>query len=400
MHSLKELYKIGNGPSSSHTMGPKNATLIFNERFKNIDFAKVILYGSLAMTGKGHLTNKVIDETLAMDHEIVFNYYDLPPHPNTIDFIAYVDNEIVGKMRVYSVGGGSIEIEGEPRNKSFDIYQENTLFSIKEYCQNNNLSLAEYVYKREGKDFKKYLDKIYNQMLDTINIGLSKDGELQGKLHIKRKAKMLYEKKILENNDDMYVRLLYSYAYAVAEENADGGVIVTAPTCGSCGVLPAVLRYSLEHDKVSKTEAINGLAVAGLIGNLVKSNASISGAEAGCQAEIGTACAMAAAYYSYVRGANLNHIEQSAEIALEHHLGLTCDPIMGYVQIPCIERNAVAAIRAIDAFKLSNLLYSDDSKISFDLVVKTMLETGKDIENKYRETSKGGLAKYFEGDIK
>ena len=242
MHSLKELYKIGNGPSSSHTMGPKNATLIFNERFKNIDFAKVILYGSLAMTGKGHLTNKVIDETLAMDHEIVFNYYDLPPHPNTIDFIAYVDNEIVGKMRVYSVGGGSIEIEGEPRNKSFDIYQENTLFSIKEYCQNNNLSLAEYVYKREGKDFKKYLDKIYNQMLDTINIGLSKDGELQGKLHIKRKAKMLYEKKILENNDDMYVRLLYSYAYAVAEENADGGVIVTAPTCGSCGVLPAVLR--------------------------------------------------------------------------------------------------------------------------------------------------------------
>ncbi len=398
MKSIRELYKIGNGPSSSHTMGPKNATLIFNERFKNADYAKVILYGSLALTGKGHLTDKVIDDTIFVNHDIVFNYLDVPPHPNTLDYIAYKNNEIIGQMRVYSVGGGAIKIEGEDEVSINDIYPHQSLFTIKEYCKNNNLSLAEYVYKFEDSSFKDYLKNIFNQMLSTIDTGLYKDGILQGKLMIKRKAKMLFNKKIVENVDDLKIRHLYSYAYAVAEENADGGVIVTAPTCGSCGVIPAVLRYSLEYDKISVDEAINGLAVAGLIGNLVKHNASISGAEAGCQAEIGTACAMAAAYYSYIKGANINHIEQSAEIALEHHLGLTCDPIMGYVQIPCIERNAVAAMRAINAYKLSSLLESDDSKISFDLVVKTMLETGRDIENKYRETSKGGLAKLFKGD--
>ena len=400
MHSIKELYKIGNGPSSSHTMGPKNATLIFNERYKDIDEAKVVLYGSLALTGKGHLTDKVIDDTLVVPHTIEFNYLDVPPHPNTLDFYAYKNHELIGKMRVFSVGGGVIKIDGEKECITDDIYPHKSLFEIKEYCEINKISIVDYIYKYEPRGFKTYLKNIYLQMLDSINQGLSKDGILQGKLKIRRKAKMLYEKKILESNEDMYTRKLYSYAYAVAEENADGGVIVTAPTCGSCGVIPAVLRYSIEHDKISTDEAINGLAVAGLIGNLVKTNASISGAEAGCQAEVGTACAMAAAYYSYVRGANINHIEQSAEIALEHHLGLTCDPIMGYVQIPCIERNAVAAMRAIDAVKLSNLLYSDESKISFDLVVKTMLETGRDIENKYRETRKGGLAKYFEGDSK
>ena len=398
MKSIRELFKIGNGPSSSHTMGPKNATLIFNKRFENCDFAKVILYGSLALTGKGHLTDQIIDKTLKVNHQIEFDYLDVPPHPNTLDFIAYKDNKEIGRLRVFSVGGGSIKIAGEEETLSNDIYELNTLFDIKEYCIKNNMSLSDYVFNVENNDFKNYLNEILDVMLNCINEGLSKDGVLPGLLQIKRKAKMLYNKEVNETPDEKDIRHLYAYAYAVSEENASGGEIVTTPTCGSCGVLPSVVRYSFEHDNISREKAIEGLAVAGLIGNLVKQNASISGAEAGCQAEVGTACAMASAYYAYIKDANLNHIDQSAEIALEHHLGLTCDPIMGYVQIPCIERNAVAAIRAINAYNLANLLNSDDSKISFDLVVHTMLETGHDLTSNYRETSLGGLAKCYKGD--
>jgi len=399
MHSLKELYKIGNGPSSSHTMGPKNAALEFNKRYPNVTRVKVILYGSLALTGKGHLTDKIIDLTLTAPHEIVFNYLDLPPHPNTMDFIPYIDDEELPRFRVYSIGGGVIKIDGDKNYIAKDVYNLNSLASIKEYCIDNELNLAEFVYKFDDEDIKEYLAKILDQMLDSIDNGLEHDGVLQGRLCIKRKAKMLFNRIIDdETNGDKKIRHLYSYAYAVSEENADGGLIVTAPTCGSCGVLPAVIRYSMEKFGVTKEKAIDGLACAGVIGNLVKTNASISGAEAGCQAEIGTACAMSAAYYAFVLGADFNHIEQASEIALEHHLGLTCDPIMGYVQIPCIERNAVAAIRAIDAFNLAKLLNSKDSKISFDLICKTMLETGKDLTSQYRETSQGGLAKCYGGD--
>lgn len=399
MHTLKELYKIGNGPSSSHTMGPKLASLEFNKRYPDCDKVKVILYGSLALTGKGHLTDHIIDVTLIKPHEILFNYLDLPPHPNTIDFIPIKNNVELPRFRVFSIGGGVIRIENESEPISNNIYPHSKFDTIKEFAITNNLSLAQYVYKFEDESIKEYLNKILDQMLETINIGLSKDGVLQGKLEIKRKAKMLYNK-IVENETkgDAQIRHLYSYAYAVSEENADGGVIVTAPTCGSCGVLPAVIKYSMEKFNIKRDKVIDGLAVAGLIGNLVKTNASISGAEAGCQAEVGTACAMSAAYYSYVMGANINQIEQASEIALEHHLGLTCDPIMGYVQIPCIERNAVAAIRAIDAYNLAKLLNSNDSKISFDLVCKTMYETGRDLTSNYRETSQGGLAKTYMGE--
>lgn len=398
MYSIKDLYKIGNGPSSSHTMGPKRAALIFNERFSEATNAKVILYGSLALTGKGHLTDKVILETIFCACEIEFDYLSDVPHPNTLDFIAYKNGTEIGKMRVYSVGGGSIQIDGEASKEKDIIYKINTLGLIKRYINKKNIDLYDFVIEHEDKDFLEYMGKIYDQMLSTISSGLAKTNVIQGKLGITRKANILYNKQVKESNDERDLRHLYAYAYAASEENADGGIIVTSPTCGSCGIVPAVLRYSIEHDKISRELAIKGLCVAGLIGNIVKENGSISGAEAGCQAEVGTACSMAAAYYAYVLGYDENVIDQASEIALEHHLGLTCDPILGYVQIPCIERNAVAAIRAINATKLASLLDSGEQKISFDMVVMTMLETGRDIQNKYRETSQGGLAKYYSGE--
>ena len=398
MYSIKDLYKIGNGPSSSHTMGPKKATLIFNERFSEANSAKVILYGSLALTGKGHLTDKVILDTIFCACDIEFDYLSDVPHPNTLDFIAYKKGVEIGKMRVYSVGGGSIQVDGETFKEKDIKYKINTLGLIKRYINKNNIDLYDFVIEHEDKDFLEYMGKIYDQMLATISSGLSKTNVIQGKLGITRKANILYNKQVKESNDERDLRHLYAYAYAASEENADGGIIVTSPTCGSCGIVPAVLRYSIEHDKISRELAIKGLCVAGLIGNIVKENGSISGAEAGCQAEVGTACSMAAAYYAYVLGYDENVIDQASEIALEHHLGLTCDPILGYVQIPCIERNAVAAIRAINATKLATLLDSSEQKISFDMVVMTMLETGRDIQNKYRETSQGGLAKYYSGE--
>jgi len=398
MYSIKDLYKIGNGPSSSHTMGPKRATLIFNQRFSEATNAKVILYGSLALTGKGHLTDKVILDTIFCACDIEFDYLSDVPHPNTLDFIAYKNGTEIGKMRVYSVGGGSIQIDGEASKEKDIIYKINTLGLIKRYINKKNIDLYDFVIEHEDKDFLEYMGKIYDQMLSTISSGLAKTNVIQGKLGITRKANILYNKQVKESNDERDLRHLYAYAYAASEENADGGIIVTSPTCGSCGIVPAVLRYSIEHDKISRELAIKGLCVAGLIGNIVKENGSISGAEAGCQAEVGTACSMAAAYYAYVLGYDENVIDQASEIALEHHLGLTCDPILGYVQIPCIERNAVAAIRAINATKLASLLDSGEQKISFDMVVMTMLETGRDIQNKYRETSQGGLAKYYSGE--
>ncbi len=398
MYSIKELYKIGNGPSSSHTMGPKKATLIFNERYFNATNAKVILYGSLALTGRGHLTDKVIRDTIFCACDIEFDYLTDVPHPNTLDFIAYENDKEIGKMRVFSVGGGTIQIEGEKLKEKDTLYHINTLAGIKKYIGEKNMDLYDFVIEHEDSDFLDYMDQIYDQMLNTINNGLSKTTIIQGKLNISRKAKTLYNKKVKETQDERDLRRLYAYAYAASEENADGGVIVTSPTCGSCGIVPAVLRYSIEHDNISRDLAIKGLCVAGLIGNIVKQNGSISGAEAGCQAEVGTACSMAAGYYAYVLGYNADIIDEASEIALEHHLGLTCDPILGYVQIPCIERNAVGAIRAINAAKLASLLEAREQKISFDMVVMTMLETGKDIKNKYRETSQGGLAKYYSGE--
>lgn len=397
MKSIKELYKIGNGPSSSHTMGPKKAALLLKEKYPTADLYQIILYGSLAFTGKGHLTDKIILEALKPSNvEIIFNKEIKEiKHPNTMDLIALKNKEELGKFRAYSIGGGSIQIEGEDFQEEKDIYDFTTYTDIKNNCKEKNISLLEYVYTQEDKDLSEYLKTVWQTMKKTLEEGLEQEGLIPGRLKIPKKAKTLYSKELEKETAELKrTRLLTAYAYATSEQNASGGMIVTAPTCGASGVLPAVLYYLYKQENVNEAKILEGLAIAGLIGNLVKTNASISGAECGCQAEIGTACSMAAAAYAYIKGYSIDVIECAAEIAMEHHLGLTCDPIYGYVQIPCIERNAVAAIRAIDSANMASLLYKD-SKISFDLVVETMYETGKDLGSHYRETSKGGLAKKY-----
>lgn len=397
MKSIKELYKIGNGPSSSHTMGPKKAALLLKEKYPTADLYKIILYGSLAFTGKGHLTDKIILEALKPSNvEIIFNkeIKELK-HPNTMDLIALKNEKELGKFRAYSIGGGSIQIEGEDFQEEQDIYDFTTYTDIKNNCKEKNISLLEYIYSQEDKYLIEYLKIVWQTMKKTLEEGLEQEGLIPGRLKIPKKAKTLYSKELDNENAELKrTRLLTAYAYATSEQNASGGMIVTAPTCGASGVLPAVLYYLYKQENVNEARILECLAIAGLIGNLVKTNASISGAECGCQAEIGTACSMAAVAYAYIKGHSIDVFECAAEIAMEHHLGLTCDPIYGYVQIPCIERNAVAAIRAIDSANMASLLYKD-SKISFDLVVETMYETGKDLGSHYRETSKGGLAKKY-----
>ena len=398
MQSLKELYKIGNGPSSSHTMGPKRATEIFKNKYPNADKFKVILYGSLALTGKGHLTDYIINKTLeGYEVEIEFDIKtDCKVHPNTFDILAYKNGNLLDNWRVYSVGGGTFKIEGKKEIIFEDVYPQRNFNEIKEYVKKNNIDLYDYVCLIEGKqEITEFLGQVWQEMKNTIKNGLSVAGTIPGKLKLQRRAKKLYENKLeFETDNIKRTRLLSSYAYATSEENASGGVIVTAPTCGACGVLPAVLYYMKEEYHFNDEEIIKALAVAGIIGNIVKTNASISGAECGCQAEIGTACSMAASATAYLLKLDIDKIENAAEVAMEHHLGLTCDPIYGYVQIPCIERNAVGALRAFDAAILS-LILDKRKKISFDLVVETMYETGKDLSKHYRETSEGGLAKKY-----
>ncbi len=396
MYSLRELYKIGNGPSSSHTIGPLMATKEFLKRYPNLDEVRVILYGSLALTGRGHLTDYIIEKTLLpIPSRIEFDGLTMMKHPNTLEFYGYLNNVQVGHMIVYSVGGGAIRIEGEADRVLEQIYPLNTFKEIAKYCKEQHLSLAEYVDRIEDQTFPLYLKEIYETMLQSVKNGLSTSGVLPGKLQVKRKASYIYKQKSNENEYDRLRRRVMAYAYATSEENAAGGTIVTAPTCGASGVLPACIYYALELKCYTEEQIIDALKVAGLIGNIVKTNGSISGAEAGCQAEVGTACSMGAAFLAHLAGGSIDTIERASEIALEHHLGLTCDPIDGYVQIPCIERNAVAALRAIDAAKLASYLNNSESKISFDLVVETMLDTGKDLQSSYRETSEGGLAKKY-----
>lgn len=397
MQSIRELYKIGNGPSSSHTMGPKRAAEWFKKNNKEADRFDIYLYGSLAFTGEGHLTNKIIEEVLnPIETNIIFDMdFKCEKHPNTMDLVAYKTGKEIARQRVYSIGGGTIEIEGQSKGIIPDIYRLQSFEKIKQYCIKNKISLADYVFEVEDKNFKDYLKEVWYTMKNCIKSGLAAEGNIPGKLNIPRKAKMIFEN--IKEDDDATLkrtRLVTSYAYAVSENNASGGIIVTAPTCGASGVLPAVLNYAYEVNEIEEDEIINSLAVAGIIGNLVKTNASISGAECGCQAEIGTACSMAAAAAAYLMGLDINQIENAAEIAMEHHLGLTCDPIYGYVQIPCIERNAVGALRAIDAANMAQVI-NGKSYISFDLVVETMYETGKDLNSHYRETSEGGLAKKY-----
>ncbi|MEK4516335.1 L-serine ammonia-lyase, iron-sulfur-dependent, subunit alpha [Paenibacillus sp. FSL H8-0122] len=398
MRSLTELFKIGSGPSSSHTMGPEKASGIFKAENEDADQFKALIYGSLAKTGKGHMTDKAIIRALSpIRTEVQFvpqPDFDLP-HPNTMDLFAYKDGQQTNSMRVASIGGGEIVIDGREETRGPDVYTENSFAEISAYCKANHIRLSDYVEQREGIQIWEFLQGIWEAMKRSIDEGLSVTGILEGGLNVERKAKFLYHQGHADESPETREnRIVSAYAFAVNEQNAAAGTVVTAPTCGACGVVPASLRYMQEKLQVPDEQILRALAVGGLIGNLVKQNASISGAQCGCQAEVGTACSMAAAALAELSGMEIDQIEYAAEVAMEHHLGLTCDPINGLVQIPCIERNAVGAMRAINALSLAKFL-SGSRKISFDLVVQTMYETGLDMNSRYRETSEGGLAKFY-----
>ena len=398
MKSIREIYKIGKGPSSSHTMGPERAARLIRQKYPQADSFEVILYGSLAKTGRGHMTDEAIRNTLS-PHPVQITFCqeaDFPlPHPNTLDLIAFHEETELGRLRVLSVGGGDIRVEGQPEEEKPDIYQASSFTEIALYCKSHMIRLSDYVERIEGEEIWEYLLEVWKTMGQAVMEGLSTTGILPGGLGVERKAQYLYQQShIDESPETRENRIVCAYAFAISEQNASCGTIVTAPTCGACSVLPAVLKYMQEKKGFSDKQVLKALAVAGLIGNLVKTNASISGAECGCQAEIGTACSMAAAALAELFGMGIDQIEYAAEVAMEHHLGLTCDPICSLVQIPCIERNAVAAMRAINALSLANFL-SSTRKISFDMVVRTMYETGRDMSGRYRETAEGGLAKMY-----
>ena len=398
MKSIRDLYKIGKGPSSSHTMGPARAAEIFKSENPDAERYEVVLYGSLAKTGVGHGTDRVLRDVFApKDVQIVFAEHDPDDlkHPNTLDLSAFTGAEKTASIRVESIGGGDIVVEGRPGLEPPEVYPENSFAEIAQFCAWRQVSLPQYVEMNEGPEIWDFLKDIWNAMRKEIHDGLSAEGVLPGGLNVQRKAKYLFERG--HQVDIPQVRELQqvcAYAFAAAEQNAGNGTIVTAPTCGSCGVLPAVLLYLQDKYKFTDEKIAESLSVAGLLGCLIKRNASVSGAECGCQAEIGSACSMAAAAMSQLMGLSIQEIEYSAEIAMEHHLGLTCDPICGLVQIPCIERNAVAAKRAIDASNLAHMLVGTRT-ISFDMVVRTMYETGLSINKAFRETSEGGLARLY-----
>ena len=394
MKSIRTIYKYGCGPSSSHTVGPTIAAKVIKKYYPEADRFEAVLYGSLALTGRGHMTDRAIMSILD-NCSIIFDYKktDLP-HPNTMVFRVFKDDELVAERTVLSVGGGEIKILDDDYCEE-EVYEFNHLSEIIHECENRNISLADYIYEKEKGDIKEELRNTWHRMEDCIQRGLNTVGLLPGDLMLERKANKLYNMVVKEESPTAREnRLVSAYAYAVAEENAAGKMVVIAPTCGASGVLPAVLYY-LRHDRgYSEEEIIDGLAVAGMIGNVIRTNASISGAECGCQAEIGSACSMTSAAKAQISNMNLKQIEYAAEVAMEHHLGLTCDPVHGYVQIPCIERNAVAAMRAINSVTLASFLF-ETRKISFDAVVETMYHTGKDLLDKYRETSNGGLAALY-----
>ena len=397
MKSVLEIYRIGRGPSSSHTMGPARAAALFHMEHPDADRVRVTLRGSLALTGRGHQTDEAVREALApIPCEIVFDPSEPEklPHPNTMDFAAFRSGVQTAELRVLSTGGGAIRVPGRPDTETPEVYPERSFREIGDLCKARNIRLADYVEEREGPDIWEYLLTVWQAMKKSIYEGLTTSGTLPGGLDVERKAQFLYNQRHIDESEN---RVVCSYAFAASEQNAAGGTVVTAPTCGSCGVVPAALLYMQEKRAFPEEQVLRALAVGGLIGDLIRTNASISGAECGCQAEIGSACSMAAAALGELFGMGVDQIEYAAEVAMEHHLGLTCDPIRGLVQIPCIERNAVAAMRAINALSLANFL-STTRKISFDMVVKTMYETGRDISHRYRETAEGGLAKLYRGE--
>ena len=395
MKSLTELYKIGRGPSSSHTMGPERACKDFVKRHSDVESVRVFLYGSLAKTGKGHGTDRVIEKTLfPIPCEVIFDFDKTDiPHPNTMELVGFKSGEEIVRVRVMSVGGGSILYENEEASDTPYVYDMSSFTEIADYCKKRYIRLWEYALEREAPDFFEYMERVWAQMKETIYHGLDDEGILPGGLGVKKKAKSLYHSQhIDESPETREHRMVCSFAFAVGEQNASGETVVTAPTCGAAGVLPAVLYYQKRKHRYSDEQIVQALITAGLVGNLIKTNASISGAECGCQAEIGSACSMASAALAELFGLDIDKIEYAAEIAMEHHLGLTCDPICVLVQIPCIERNAVSAMRSINAVSLASFLW-DSRKISLDAVIKTMKETGRDLSSRYKETSEAGLAK-------
>ena len=400
MESIKEIFRIGRGPSSSHTMGPNRAARIYKKRHPNATKFKVSLYGSLALTGKGHLTDQtIINELAPAKVEIIWKKDERKDfHPNALEFEVNEEGIEKDKWLVYSVGGGKILDDKHKNKKEELIYSQNNMQDILDYYKDTGKTFWELVFETENSDINKYLTEVWSIMKNAISDGLVAEGLIPGGLKLQRKSASYFAKaKILKGHAQTSSKI-FAYALAVSEQNASGGIVVTAPTCGSCGILPAVLKIAQEQFEVSDEKIIRAIATAGLIGNIVKHNASISGAEVGCQGEVGVACAMAAAAATQLMGGSPAQIEYAAEMGLEHHLGLTCDPINGLVQIPCIERNVHAAARALDS--ASYALLSDGKHfISFDVVTQTMNETGKDIPSMYRETALGGLAIFGDKDF-
>ena len=396
LRSIKEIFITGHGPSSSHTMGPYFASQYILRKYNDIEHIEVTLYGSLALTGKGHLTDYIIDVAFKdISHKIIFNKKTKTKHPNTMTF-KVTTKEKTFTENVISIGGGSIvTVDNINEIGAKNIYPHTHMTEIMKYCTSHDMSFYDYVVAHEGKDIYKYFKDVLKVMDEAYDRGLKAEGYLPGKLHVKRKAKAMYE--AMEDTtlglNDVAMNVAIA-SFAVAEENASGGIIVTAPTCGSAGVLPGCIKY-LRMKKVSDDNIIKGLAVAGLFGIVCKMNASVSGAECGCQAEIGVACSMGAAMIAFCFGKEIADIVQAAEIALEHSLGLTCDPVDGYVQIPCIERCAIYAIKAINAVKLAIVIPNDDIHVSYDDSIRTMYQTGLDMNKKYKETSLGGLAEFI-----
>lgn len=399
MKSIKELYRIGTGPSSSHTMGPRKAAEMFLERHPEANSFQVILYGSLAATGKGHMTDTAIIDTLKPHApvEIVWKpHVFLPFHPNGMTFKSLnQEKQTTDEWTVFSIGGGALAEEGKRTTESKEIYDMKSMSEILAWSKRTGRSYWEYVEQCEGSDIWDYLAEVWETMKNAIHRGLDAEGVLPGPLNLPRKASSYYIR-AKGFKDSLRSRgLVFAYALAVSEENAAGGKIVTAPTCGSCGVVPAVLYHLQKSRDFSDARILRALATAGLIGNIVKQNASISGAEAGCQAEVGVACSMASAAASQLFGGSPAQIEYAAEMGLEHHLGMTCDPVCGLVQIPCIERNAYAAARALDA-NIYSAFTDGHHRVSFDKVVEVMKQTGHDLPSLYKETSEGGLAKNYQ----
>ena len=395
MRSIKEIFVIGHGPSSSHTMGPAFACdYILKKYANNIKEINVTLFGSLALTGKGHLTDWIINQKFnGIKHRILFDYYTHTIHPNTMSFVIKGKDDSFNEEQIISVGGSTIVTNGQVVGDFPDTYPHKKLMEIVKYCKENGISLVDYVKKFEGEKIISYLESVYDAMEASRANGISKTGELPGDLHVQRKARQMYLNMRASRDGKKNVLMNVAISsFAVAEENASGGIIVLAPTCGSAGVLPGAITY-LKMQNYSRKDIVEGLCVAGLIGIIVKTNASVSGAECGCQAEIGVACAMSAAMIASVMSYHIDNIAQAAEIAMEHSLGLTCDPVDGYVQIPCIERCAVFAMKAINAATMAKIIPSQQSKVNFDVSVKTMYETGKDLNEGYRETSISGLAR-------